>query len=1054
MSEIKSDNPHDILMDTGASVHIICDKNLFSKLNPFDSETSLLEMADGSKNRNVIEGSGTAKIPVQDIKGNNLNVTLKNALYVPSFNKNIISISLAIKDGYKFNFNDVGKECMINSKGNIVKINMRDQLYFLNHLSFSKTITRSIKDWHILLGHPNYVDLNKLPACTLNMDLNKEKAPHHCETCLKAKYNREIVKVNLERGNRPFQSVHMDLSGPINKDNLLDTKYILGVVCDYSNFLLVYNISSKSETSEALKLFLAQTSKYGKTVTVKSDFGGEFDCSAFNNILLQNKINHEHSAPFCPWTNGRIERQWATLWNVVRCLMFDSRVPDILWPFAVKYACFLRNRCFQQRIQCTPVQMITENKPDMSKILLFGSKCFYYNTDAKSKLDQRGIEGVFIGYDDKSSCKLIFDPETHAIKRKLLVKTLNVHYYAEKPVSILDYIPNYDDLDEDQDNDLDNNVNSNSVNNENSDNAQPLHYKLRNRSNINYAENYCNLESGANNFAEHRDPLQIATDNILGQDKLNDFHLDDRDMYSCFQVNHTNIYLPNTYKQAMLSPDKDNWINAMDKEYNALIENDTWELVPLPPGREVIGGRWLYQIKPDPVTIVLFKARYVAQGFSQRMGLNFLDTYAPTAKFSSMRLLSNISAQDSLLLHHADVVTAYLNAEIDFDEVYVRQPPGYIQNPDLVCKLKKSIYGLKQAANRWHLTLVEFMKSQNLEPTVMDPCVFVRKTSTSTLIILIWVDDLIIAASDKVTLNTFKVNFAKTFKIKDLGPLSYFLGINFKVCKDSVSLDQSLYVNTLLSKFNADDMTPCSIPCDPSIYDLLREPSPLLENPTVFRELVGSYIYLMTATRPDLAYIVTLLSRFMQNPTKMHLLIARRVLRYLKATVDYKLTYVKSKEPLRIVGHSDSDWAADVDYQSISGYVFKLNDDSALVSWRSGKQSLVAASSTEAEYIALFHSCCEALFLRQLLAEFQKSAPQTVLIYGDNIGSHKLAEHQVYHKKTRHINIKYHFIRKYVANKEIKIAYIPSKLNLADMCTKPVKSPNIRNFASIRGRIT
>ena len=156
---------------------------------------------------------------------------------------------------------------------------------------------------------------------------------------------------------------------------------------------------------------------------------------------------------------------------------------------------------------------------------------------------------------------------------------------------------------------------------------------------------------------------------------------------------------------------------------------------------------------------------------------------------------------------------------------------------------------------------------------------------------------------------------------------------------------------------------------------------------------------------------------------------------------------------MSIVGHSDSDWAGDNDYQSISGYVFKLNEDSALVSWRSGKQSLIAASSCEAEYIALFHAASEGLFLRQLLAELLNEPPQTVSLFGDNMGSLKLADHQAYHKKSRHINIKYHFIRKYVENKSIKLTYIPSKLNMADMCTKPVKSPNIRNFASIRGKL-
>ena len=156
---------------------------------------------------------------------------------------------------------------------------------------------------------------------------------------------------------------------------------------------------------------------------------------------------------------------------------------------------------------------------------------------------------------------------------------------------------------------------------------------------------------------------------------------------------------------------------------------------------------------------------------------------------------------------------------------------------------------------------------------------------------------------------------------------------------------------------------------------------------------------------------------------------------------------------MKLVGFSDSDWASDVDFQSISGYTFRLNKYSALISWRSGKQALVAASSCEAEYIALFHAASEAVFLRQLLSEFQKAPAQTVLIYGDNVGSITLAKHPAYHRKSRHINIKFHFIRRYVSNKNITLAYIPSRFNIADMATKPLKGPNIKNFASIRGNI-
>ena len=207
----------------------------------------------------------------------------------------------------------------------------------------------------------------------------------------------------------------------------------------------------------------------------------------------------------------------------------------------------------------------------------------------------------------------------------------------------------------------------------------------------------------------------------------------------------------------------------------------------------------------------------------------------------------------------------------------------------------------------------------------------------------------------------------------------------------------------------------------------------------------------MTGTRPDISFVVTLLSRFMNKPTKMHMNIARGVLKYLKGTQHYDLKYVKSDEPLTIYGYSDSDWASAPDCQSVSGYAFKMSKNSALISWRSGKQSLVAASSCEAEYIALHAATCEALFLRQLYAELTQSDPITVKIFCDNQGCVSLAKHPSYHKKTKHINIKYHAIRKYVHDKSISLSYVPTKNNIADLATKPLKGPHLKSFAIIRG---
>ena len=442
----------------------------------------------------------------------------------------------------------------------------------------------------------------------------------------------------------------------------------------------------------------------------------------------------------------------------------------------------------------------------------------------------------------------------------------------------------------------------------------------------------------------------------------------------------------------------------------------------------------------------------MAKGFSQSPGVDFKETYAPTAKTPSVKTLSNISAQDNLIVHQADCSSAFLNADIDHVQ-YMYPPPNTVKDPNLVWKLKKSIYGLKQSAHLWNKTLTNFMLSQNLTPCKLDPCVFMRLNQHEKLYVLIWVDDLIIAASSLDILNEFKANFGAKFKIKDLGPLKWFLGIQFDIADGIISMNQSLYIQNILDRFKMSDCAPRSIPCEPSVYALLKEKSDPLEDPTKYRELVGSLIYLMTGTRPDIAFVVSLLSRFMHKPTNMHMKIATGVLRYLKHTAHYDLKYVRSEEPLKIIGYSDSDFASDNDRRSFSGYGFKLNENSALISWRSCKQNLIATSTCEAEYIALHEATNEALYLRQFFAELTQLPLQTVTIYADNQGSICLTEHQTCHKRTKHIDVKYHATRDYVAKKHIEVSYIPSNQNIADLFTKPLPGPKLKSFDIVRGKM-
>ena len=1120
------DQSNSILIDTGATAHILIDKNLFSFFYPnFIKENTYLELADGRLENNLVLGKGDAIIPLHDTSGTPCNIVLHNALYVPSFKHNILSHYHAVKDGLTFHLNSQGRECMHTAAGNIIKVNTKGNLYTLNkvptntvisrtaeewhsrlghcdvpdimmtapvvinmHIKESEkstncticntVVSRTAEEWHSRLGHCNIPDILKLPSIVDNMHIKRAKVPKECEICIQGKFTRNISRNPDERGTSPFQFVHVDLNGPIVEPNESEFSYVFGAICDYSQFISVYLIGNKSDSPTALLEYMSDIAPYGKISKLRSDMGKEFTSNMFHQILVNKEIRHETSAPYCPAMLGHIERAWRSLFNTARCLLYESGIPISLWPYAVKYAAYVRNRCYQQRIKCTPLEKATNRRPDFSKIELFGGKVYMY-VQHKKKLEPRATLGVFLGYHPNSPAKYVYDPDTGAVHQVNDVKFLENMYFKPK----LNNTPAIDSEPTSRTTEV-NTGTTNHGNNGRESEDFPIAtennitqncdmygrvgdtpcltradttpdtnaYNLRRRATVDY-QYYLN-----ENYVYNRDfvdpscfeDLSDETIHSIFNIRLEQNLFSNFNYFSCLNVDHTIINVPNSYKQAMKSPQRKFWIIAMHEEIQSLIRTGTFSCVRRPQNCDIVGGRWVYSVKVDPDGNLRFKARYVAKGYTQIEGLNYNDTYAPTARLTSVRMLISIVVQNDFLIHHVDVNNAYLHSELDY-EIYMSQPEGYVQDPNMVWRLNKSIYGLKQSAAMWHSTLLSFMKSQNMTQSICDPCVFRRITKSSTLIVLIWVDDCIIAASDIKTLNAFKRNFGQTFRTKDLGDLSFFLGIQFNIEKNVITMNQKLYIQNILKRFNEYDSKPKSTPCDPSIYEMLKPQSPKLENPTEYRAIVGSLIYLLTGTRPDIAFVVTLLSRFMNKPLKIHMLIARGVLKYLKGTLDFDLKYIKSDTKLAIYGYSDSDYAQDSDRQSVSGYVFKCSPQSALISWRSGKQTLVASSSCEAEYIALHAAVCEALFLRMLYAEFTLKPTQTVHIYVDNMGCICLAKHPSYHNKTKHIDVKFHAIRKYVANKAVSISYISTKDNIADLCTKALRGPALRSFSIIRG---
>ena len=693
---------------------------------------------------------------------------------------------------------------------------------------------------------------------------------------------------------------------------------------------------------------------------------------------------------------------------MARCLLLEAKLPKFLWTYAVNASAYIRNRCFNPRTGMTPYESLTGVKPKFDCMHVFGSVCFGY-VQSKSKLDARSERAIFVGYDRNSPAYLLYYPEKNDVKRVRCVKF--TEKYQVEPEPLFETIvpqPIRQNVDD-----------GGVIPNENEDvqrNVDEPRYPRR----------------------EHNKPKYLAdfVTNVSDNIELSEFDY-------CYSVCH----VPNSYVDAMSSPEQSEWKNAMNEEITSLKENDTFELVKPPVGHPVVGGRWVFALKTDQNGDQKFKARYVAKGYSQTAGVDYSETFAPTARFTSIRMLMQLAVQENLIVHQMDVKGAYLNAPIDC-EIYMQQPEGYEESgkngEKLVYKLKRSLYGLKQSGRNWNAMLHEYLTSEGFEQSLADPCVYTKNRKGCKAIIIVWVDDIIVAASDSRSLDDVKESLRGKFKMKDLGQLSWFLGIEFKQERDRIIMSQRRFLEKVLVRFKMEDCKPKATPCDLNANKIKDDDSSELVDPKLYREIVGSLIYVMTGTRPDLCFVITMLSQHMAKPVKAHLGMAKHVLRYIKGTLDYTLKFEKSCESLDLKGFCDSDWAGSEDRHSVSGYAFQLCENGSLISWRSQKQKTVALSTCEAEYIALSSAIQEVKFLFQLYKDMVISdqGESCVTIFVDNQGAIALAKNPVGHKRTKHIDVKYHFIRGEVNKGFVKLVYVPSELNIADGFTKPL--PRVR----------
>ena len=517
---------------------------------------------------------------------------------------------------------------------------------------------------------------------------------------------------------------------------------------------------------------------------------------------------------------------------------------------------------------------------------------------------------------------------------------------------------------------------------------------------------------------------------------------------------------PKTYEEAVTGNEREQWIKAMDDEMQALHENNTWVLTELPPHKSTIGGKWVYKKKLNKDGHVeRYKARYVAKGYSQVEGVDYNETFAPVVKYKSLRVLLALAAIYDLELVQMDVQTAFLNAPIK-EEVYMKQPKGYESGAkNMVCKLLKTLYGTRQAPHEWNEEFTTFTLSLGFAQCGADACVFITICKSGRFIIMtVFVDDVLVAyhIEDEQEWLSYKQQYMNKYKMKDIGTCEWILGM--KVTRDRLHktlwLDQCLYTGKILEQHNMNECRQVDTPTSGMKLTKNDCPAEHEQDPLLiqtYQSIVGSLMYLSLSTRPDISYAVNGLSRYLSNPGNTHVVAAKRVLRYLNKTQHAKLTYkqndTSNQDQLVINAYCDADWANDMDERkSTTGYIIMIND--CPVIWNSKKQSTIALSSAEAEYMAISGTVQEIIWMVQLLHELHVNIKLPVDIYCDNKSAIALSKNDLHHQRTKHIDIRHHFIRDYIKKNIINIIWISTQEQIADILTKPVSITTFKQQAN------
>ncbi|KAJ9536321.1 hypothetical protein OSB04_un000501 [Centaurea solstitialis] len=1047
-----TDNPGSIVLwdkgiwylDSGCSRHMTGSKSVLTNYR----EERGPAVTFGGNGRGQTRGYGTLTNGV---------TTFKRVAYVESLMHNLLSISQLCDKNHKVSFSK--KKCKVkNRRKEVILTGVRHaDIYIINMNTSTDNfcfVSRASTDmnwlWHKRLSHLNFKTLNQLCINNLVIGLpdfryTKESL---CSACEKGKQTRASFKSKqISSISSPLQLLHMDLFGPVNVQSIAGKKYTLVIVDEYSRYTWVFFLRAKSDAPEEIILFVRKMER-------------------LNN--LTKGISQNFSSVRTPQQNGVAERRNRTLIEAARSMLSEANLATQFWAEAVNTACYTQNRSLiVKRFRRTAYELFRNRKPSIEHLHIFGCVCYILNNkDNLGKFDSKSDDGIFLGYSSISKTYRVFSKRRQTIEETIHVKfdesgptfphpndNSEINQWAdsffqvpEPPIADPSPLDLPDGFEENPIPPTDIAtpplINATPITQITpSEPDQPTNSEDFSQTTVSEPTPTNLLPDPSSNEAStsgqvYQPPALRWTkdhpiDQVLGN--LSSGVKTRRQAGNvCLYVNFISENEPKEIDDALRDPA---WVSAMQEELAEFIRNNVWLLVPRPRKRTIIGSKWIFRNKLDEIgTIIRNKARLVAQGYRQEEGIDYDETFAPVARLEAIRLFLAFAAHMNFKVYQMDIKNAFLNGKLN-EEVYVAQPPGFVDPkfPDHVYKLNKALYGLKQAPRAWYDTLSTFLLSKGFVRGKIDSTLFLKKYPKHILLVQIYVDDIIFGSTNPKLCEKFELLMKSEYKMSMMGELTFFLGLQIKQSEKGIFINQGKYVHEMLKKFDLTSYTPMKTPMAPPL-SLDKDSKGKPVDVTLYRGMIGSLLYL-TASCPDIMYSTCLCARYQAEPKESHLTAVKRIFRYLKGTPNMGLWYSKDSG-FDLTAYSDSDFAGcKIDRKSTTGGCHLLGGK--LVSWTSKKQNSVSTSTAEAEYVAAGICCAQVLWLRNQLQDYDIQLSK-IPIYCDNTSAIAIANNPVLHSKTKHIEVRYHFIRDHVMNGDIELHFVPTEYQLADLFTKPL----------------